>query len=365
MPRRHLSKKNNQELVTRIGLVLFLVALGYGAVWRYRQGDAIAILPHIAGESLTIEPEIKPQCDHRSLLNGVCVESEDEVRPHVVAVMIENHPDARPQSGLSRASIVYEAPVEANYTRFMAIYLLTDDVSKVGPVRSLRPYYTDWLEEYGKPLLFHVGGSPEALSKAKTQDILNMNEFYRGWYYWRDRGRVAPHNVYTSSVFWNGAYNDYSRLAGAISTSTWMFASSTTPCFDDECVTNITVSFLPPAYEADWMFVTTTGRYARYQDKVPHTDDDGEAIMADTVIVQRVRTRVLDEVGRLAVNTVGSGQALIFHGGKMTVSSWRKSGIADKTEWVDDNGMPIALAPGVIWVEVLPQDGRVRYEKTP
>src|SRR3989338_407175 len=87
-------------------------------------------------------------CSYRRLLDGACVESRSEAKPALVAVMIDNHMDARPQSGLAEARVVYEAPVEGNFTRFLAIFAATDDVEKAGPVRSARPYFLDWVEEY-------------------------------------------------------------------------------------------------------------------------------------------------------------------------------------------------------------------------
>ena len=112
-------------------------------------------------------------CKFRRVLDGVCVETEEQVNPRLVAVMIENHPDSRPQSGLYQASVVYEAPVEGNYSRFLAIFPSGVEVKKAGPVRSVRPYYLDWVREYGDPLYMHVGGSPEALVKI---DNFNIND---------------------------------------------------------------------------------------------------------------------------------------------------------------------------------------------
>lgn len=364
MPRRRLSsKKNNLKKIERIGLVLFLVALAVGAVWRYGQDKISSPTPNVmvAPESAPVVAELP--CPYRSILNGVCVESADEVSPQLVAVMVENHPESRPPSGLASAAVVYEAPLEANYTRFLAFYPLDSQVEKVGPVRSLRPYYIDWLEEYGRSLLFHVGGSPTALDKAAARGVLNLNEFYRGWYYWRSRERSAPHNVYISSSFWQRAHRDYGKTATPLTTSTWQFATTSEPCLDDVCVVSLTVSFLPPTYEATWQYVTSTGQYARYQDDAPHEDEDGTAITADTVIVQRVRTRVLDEVGRLAVTTVGSGQALVFRSGKVIVGRWQKKSTLGRTEWLDEAGAPVLLSPGKIWVEVVPPDGRVVYHR--
>src|SRR3989338_6720523 len=88
-----------------------------------------------------------------------------------LAVMVENLVDIRPQSGLSRADIVYEALVEGGITRFMAVYTLTEPIVKIGPIRSARTYYVDWAEEYGG-VFAYVGGSPEALGLTGSSDYL-------------------------------------------------------------------------------------------------------------------------------------------------------------------------------------------------
>jgi len=122
---------------------------------------------HFANKPPDLQEEYMPEqaktenaeCEFVRIIDGQCVDTTDEVRPKLVVVAVDNHPKARPQSGLNSARVVYEAPVEGGYTRYMALYLVDDDVGKVGPVRSARPYFLDWLSEYGKPMYMHVGGS--------------------------------------------------------------------------------------------------------------------------------------------------------------------------------------------------------------
>jgi len=152
---------------------------GYSFFISRSDGSAMVYIPEQTDE--------EEDCDYKRLIDGICVEYEKDVDPKLVAVMVENHVDARPQSGLSKARIVYEAPVEANYSRFMLIYPLGDDIDKIGPVRSARPYYLDWLAEYDNIMYMHVGGSPDALDIISERGLFDLNEFYRGWYYWRSK----------------------------------------------------------------------------------------------------------------------------------------------------------------------------------
>lgn len=305
-----------------------------------------------------VPDEVQVLCSPR-LLDGVCVAPE-ETKPALYAVMIENHLDARPQSGLARAAVVYEAPVEANYSRFMALIPHGSDISKIGPVRSARPYFLDWVSEYGKPMYIHVGGSPDALAKLKSSNYFDFNEFYRGNYFWRSRDRYAPHNVYTSSELLNQGSEEYGNASSTIPDTTWNYAK-VEPC-TSACVTTITASFLPPVYEAVWTYSTSTEMYSRYQLGKPHVDQDGTQISADTIVVQRVVSRVLDSELRIEMETIGEGEAIVFTKGTKVEGKWIKSSREGKTRFYDNRGNEIPFTPGKIWIEVINQVGDLEYK---
>jgi hypothetical protein len=298
-------------------------------------------------------------CNYERRLDGVCVEMESQVNPKVVAVMIDNHMDARPPAGLSQAAVVYEAPVEANFTRFMAIYPSDQEIVKVGPVRSARPYFLDWLSEYGSALYMHCGGSPEALQKIKDYGINDFNEFYRGWYYWRDNSRSAPHNIFTSSELWNKALTDYADNYGTESYETWQFGE-VKKC-EINCTTRVAINFSSTAFEAVWKFNSSTEKYERYQAGRLHKDQDGTIITADTLIIQKANSTVLDGVGRLAIDTVGTGEAIVFANGNIIQGEWKKESRTGRTRWLDSTGEEIVLKAGKIWVEVVNVTASVEY----
>lgn len=301
-------------------------------------------------------------CEFRRVLDGVCVENAQEKNPQLVAVMVENHLDARPQSGISKASLVYEAPVEGNYSRFLLVYTRGDIVSKVGPVRSARTYYLDWISEFESIMYMHVGGSPHALELIKKYGLFDVNEFYRGWFYWRSTDRYAPHNVYTSSELWKRAWEEYGSdiiqdANDMVQSKGWKFENGDR-CIEN-CVDEIRVTLRAPVYEAVWKYSTTTDRYERFQLGKPHRDEDGNNIYADTIVVQYVDTKVLDEVGRLGMDTRGSGKASVFKNGFEISGTWKKEYRTDKTRFFDESGNEIAFKPGKIWIEVVNQIGGV------
>lgn len=363
----HMRKKffNETKLLYLLAGLVFLVAFGllgwfgYGYLLNWSQADVENMEEDDSFGQSGID------CQHRRVLDGVCVASEEEINPKLVAIMIENHVDARPLSGLAEASIVYEAPVEANYTRFMAVYPVGVKAEKVGPVRSVRPYYLDWLSEYGDVMYMHVGGSPEGLALAKEYKIFDLNEFYFGRYYWRASDRSAPHYIYTSSELWEKALGDYSDYYDIDKYYGWTFATTspdhiiTSSLGESELMTGVKITFLTPNYIVNWKFNSSTQKYDRYQGDELQRDTSGRKIKADTIIIQRVKSLVIDEIGRKRINTIGSGEATVFYDGKKIDGTWEKEKRTERTRFFNELGDEIKLKPGKIWVEVVGQDGVV------
>ncbi|MBT3949422.1 MAG: DUF3048 domain-containing protein [Candidatus Magasanikbacteria bacterium] len=344
--------------------IVFVVAIGLLVWWSggYLKNKYFGGAGNRHAYSVLGDGEKYQDCEFRRLLDGVCVESVDDINPKLIAVMIENHTEARPQSGLVDASIVYEVPVEANYTRFLAIYPEGIEIEKAGPVRSARPYFLDWVFEYGDPMYMHVGGSPDALRLIKQYDIFDINEMTRGWYFWRSADRYAPHNVYTSSELWNKALENYEdnyliqEYEGfSFVTSAPEYVSTTT--YADE----VTISFLPPVYEARWEFSSSTDKYTRFQMEGTHRDLDGRKIKADTIIVQHVESEILDNIGRIAIDTIGEGDVEVFYDGLVFIGTWKKEDRTSRTKFYNENGEEIKLKPGKIWIEVVNGRGDVSW----
>jgi len=127
-----------------------------------------------------------------------------------------------------------------------------------------------------------------------------------------------------------------------------------------DCVENILVNFSAEGFLAQWKYNSSTTQYQRYELKKPHLDQDGSPILADTIIVQHVQTTVLDEVGRLKMDTIGEGKAIVFTKGNVVEGTWKKENATARTKWYN-NGNEIVLSPGKIWIEVVNERTRVEY----
>src|SRR3989339_496165 len=297
-----------------------------------------------------------------SQLDGIGVSSKTEEIPAVVAIMIENHPDARAQqSGMDRANIVYEVPVEGGITRFFAVFDKNQTAEKVGPVRSARPYFLDWLREYCDALYMHSGGSPDALAKIKSDGIFDANEFWWGSYYWRDNNFDAPHNLFTSSAQWQKIFADYGGNHLSVGWVGWKF-NTTSADFSGTDISAIKIKY-NAYYIIEWKYDPVVKNFIRFLNGEQYKTVDGSAVTANTVAVQTVTQKILDEVGRLELGTIGNGEARVLRGGKMTSGSWKKDNASGRTLFLDENGQEIEFMPGKIWVQIVPRATEIEITK--
>lgn len=284
-------------------------------------------------------------------------ESQDVVP---VGVMIENHVDARPQSGLSKAKVVYEILAESDITRFLAIYDLSENLEKIGPVRSARPYFIDVASEY-KALYAHSGGSPEALKRLRTDNlVINLDEFfgYNTGYFWRDNSRYAPHNLYSSSDLLSQAKEHYNIYEYKDFIS-WKFKDGKSSSDNDS---EIKINYSDAiSYQVVWKYFKASNQYERWQNNARHTDAGGDIIEADNIIVQYAQMKILDEVGRKDITLIGNGKAVVFRDGVAIIGTWQKKDTGSRTVFYDENNNEIELNRGKIWVEVVPIDMEIKY----
>jgi len=274
-------------------------------------------------------------------------------------MMIDNHPDARPQYGLLDASVVYEAPVEGGITRYFAIFDASREVVKAGPVRSARPYFIDWIREYGVAPYVHSGGSPEALSiLANDDEVWDANEFSRGQYFWRGKETLAPHNLYTSSTLWNALIDRYGEYFPTRPWAGWAFDTSSSITALPMSTSSLTIPFAP-GYTVTWKYNDTLHRYLRFINDKQHFDPSGKPVVADTVVVQTVSMKTLDDVGRKEIQTVGSGPAVVYVKGREIPAVWSKASPAERTRYMNAASQDVRFTPGVTWVEVVPKDVKI------
>lgn len=300
-----------------------------------------------------------------------------------LAVMIENHLEARPQSGLSSADVVYEAVAEGGITRFMALFYCNLGDVQVGPVRSARTYYLDWQSEYNNPLYAHVGGAntpgpADALSQIIKYKINDLNQFSIGFpTFWRDYQRLGhpvatEHTMYsTTGKLWEigvkRAYFNPEKDAGA----TWQKGFTSWKFQDGKSGTStqsITVNFWESQtdYQVMWNYDQASNTYKRKNAGSEHTDLNNKQQLAPTNIVIQHEKESNANDGypgnvHLLYGTTGSGKAVFFMNGSATEGKWTKTSRVNRTKYTDAKGNEIIFNKGQIWIQTVPEGSKVTY----
>lgn len=294
-----------------------------------------------------------------STLTGLQVDPSVNNR-QVTAVMIENSIDARPQSGLDQAGIVFEAIAEGGITRFMALYQDTQP-SYLGPVRSARPYYAEWALGYDAAYA-HVGGSPEALRDIISWHIKDMNQFYNAGAYERISSRYAPHNVYTSAA----QLNALEKSKGFTKSTFTGFVRKKEAPSASPTATTVNMTFSGYYYNTQYTYNAKTNNYTRSEAGQPHKEltKDGKLVnITPKVLVALVIPYSLEPDGYHSdYQVIGSGKAFVFQDGTIQTGTWTKASRTAPLILTDAKGQAIALNPGQTWISALASASDVTYK---
>lgn len=344
-------KLNRKYGIIAAAVVGVLVA-GIGAAYSLTRPAAPAPEP----APLVEQPKEEPQpVVHRSQLTGIAV-SEAQSKLPITGVMIENSPDARPQAGLKDAGIVYEAVAEAGITRFLALYQETEP-DYIGPVRSVRPYYIDWLRGYDASIA-HVGGSPEALALIRSEGVKDLDQFANPGAYWRISSRYAPHNMYTSFERLRQVQNANGYTQ---STFTGFLRKEPAPV-NPAPVVQINMELSRALYNVHYDYHAETGTYKRSEGGRPHTDErTGEQLAPKVVVAIVVPYGIQADGLHSEYQTIGSGKAYIFQDGTVTEGLWEKRSPTDGMRFGDANGSPIAINAGQSWITAITAENKINY----
>jgi hypothetical protein len=324
-------------------LLIALGGAGYGmyAIYKHYKSPS-----HHETAKTRVKPVVKPTTE-ASRLTGVQIDPALNKQP-VTGIMIENSPDARPQSGLQSAGVVYEAIAEGGITRFLALYL-EGQPDYIGPVRSVRPYYLDFLMPYDASVA-HVGGAPQALSDIKTLGVRDLDQFANSGAYQRITTRYAPHNVYTSIANLNKL-----EAAKGYSTSTFTGftrkkdAPSKTPN-----ATSIDFAISSYLYNVHYDYDAPTNSYKRSEGGKPHTDEKSGVQLEPKVVVALAMGRGIDTDGQHTDYTAtGSGHMYVFQDGMVQEGTWSKADRKSQFVFTDSNGAVLKLNAGQTWISVV------------
>ncbi|CAH1223124.1 hypothetical protein PAECIP111892_05283 [Paenibacillus auburnensis] len=311
-------------------------------------------------------PTAEPAAQQVSGLTGLPVQEGSLPRP--LAVMINNAPAARPQSGVSEADILYEVLAEGGITRIIGIFQSHTGVVKIGPIRSIRPYLIDIGESYGG-VTVHAGGSPAAYAILQRQKKEDMDEIGKaGAYFWRDKERKAPHNLYSNAAkLREGAAK--LGYAGSVAVPGYQFTDPDFLPTEGEAAAELNVNFLLKSYTVGYKYDAQRRTYLRSVNGKPHLDlNNNNPVEAANVMVIGADHKVLDDVGRLQIDVELGGEALLFQRGTVLKGKWARNP-GDIIRFVKADGTEALMYPGVTHILIVPNSpsfsSHVEYPVSP
>jgi len=281
------------------------------------------------------------------------LESGEVAARPALAVKIENSVDARPQTGLNSADIVWEQVVEGGITRFVAVYHSTVP-AEVGPVRSLRPMDAAIAGPLDGLMAF-AGGLRPFVDAATAEGLQVLGDEGSGFY--RVKTRYAPHNLYADPA---------KLLARADAAHQTAPAAQFTVAAPDQQSTAVVAGAPAAALTLKLSGVShprwtwdPAGQWLRAEGNTPAVEADGTPLRAANVVVLRVavfNTQFRDPAGNPVPETqmVGTGEALVATGGRTLAATWTKNWAGEPVALTGADGQPVLLAPGNTWVELLP-----------
>lgn len=268
-------------------------------------------------------------------------------------MIVENSKDARPQSGLSEADIIYETSAEGGIPRFFALFH-KNSPDKIGPVRSVRPYFLTLAKEHALPF-GHCGGSGAAMGEIKSDSsLMSVNEMTASKNFFRDTTRKAPHNLYTSSL---GFINSLD-LKEFNAPAEEFFKYENTPFKDISENANKIEVVTNRVYKTDYIY--ENGKYTKYMDgelaKDANTD---KAMTFNNVIVQQTDISLNTDGSHLDINLIGDGKGFLFTNGKKVAITWSKMSEYSPTKFYDIHGDEVKLSPGNTIINIIDTDAAV------
>lgn len=275
------------------------------------------------------------------------------MRPALV-VKVDNHPGARPQTGLNQADIVYEENVEA-WTRF-ALVFHSQGSDPVGPIRSARTQDIDLLSSLNGVLFVWSGGNAGVTAAVKSSNFVNMSASAagKGSGFFRSDDKKAPHNLYTNtSDIWAVA-------AGRGGTPPPQFSYSTDlPSTSGVDVVGVKLR-MDGSMKASWEWNADKRVFARRHDDKVHLDSNGEQVSTENLLVLTVEYKISAANKKSPeAQTTGTGVAWVLQQGKITQGTWTRANELDPWTLTDETGEPILLTPGRTFVELIRKDQAV------
>jgi hypothetical protein len=392
-------------------LGLFLLSTGSSwALFSFLRGAPSVGTADVSDSRGKIDPSLPKteECPINGQMFSKPVRDIWETRRPVTA-MVENHVDARPLSGMSKADVVYEAVAEGGITRFLGVFYCgaSEQDFEVAVIRSARVYYINWAAEYGdKPLFLHWGGANNICNncpggvKERGKIDPRVDAFkmlsqlgWRNGTYGNDldgqsnfgypalvrvqdrlkKGERTPDEhtpvakmdlVYEQAAQRGYGFEDEDGVAWDENFVKWRFADGAP--LSSPTASQISFEFWSNKadYDVSWKYNSQENNYLRSNGGKPFTDYyfDNAPVVAKNVVIQFVDEEgPVDKELHMFYTTVGEGDILVFQNGGVVKGTWEKKSLTDRTIFYDDKGAEINFVRGPIWIEAVPTGNDIEY----
>ncbi len=281
-----------------------------------------------------------------------------------MAIMIDDNKVARPQSGMSSASIVYQAMADGGEDRYMLVFQ-EGTATDIGPVRSARPYFVYWVAEY-KALFGHFGGDAKSLQQvipAMARYIYNEDDLNGGSCpYRRITTRAAPHNAYTTSaaLIRCAAKRGYPATYQGLPVRAFV---DDTPGPLRPASASISIPYRTGL--VSYQYDPATDAYLRSVSGSLQIDPaNKQQVVARNIVVMFQTYAMVPSIDEMrpVVGNVGSGKAIVFKEGQAIAATWEKTSNTALTRLYDSGGMEIQFVRGEIFMQSVPIGTAVTYK---
>jgi hypothetical protein len=311
----------------------------------------------------TAEPQIL------NPLTGLPVSDISVLERWPLSIKVSNFPrSARPQAGLSYADLMFEFYQEMGMTRLQAIFL-SQDVEKVGPIRSGRKIDVPLMKAYQSLLVF-------CAEYSATWDYMELQDVGNRLLYvgpvdcpalCRDDREITENGIFGNTAELRKAAKVLKINDPVLDLNGMVFQEEPPPM--SGTASNIWVRFISDNAIAEWRYNPEDKKYYRWsetgkpnRDMAPLLDRlTGEQLSVSNVIVLYVNyiRRQHREIYELEL--FGGGTALIFRDGKMEDGIWLLPNIERPLQFYGQDG-PFALRPGVTWIGIVEDDSTAEQD---
>lgn len=280
-------------------------------------------------------------------LTGIATADNQAIARPALVVKIDNHPLARPQSGLNEADIVFEENVE-QLTRFAAVFQ-SGSSDPVGPIRSGRTQDVAMLGSLNRPLFAWSGGNARvtaAIAASDLRDLSALSQQNKSAYF-RSKANPAPHNLYSKT----GSLFAFAPADAVPPPAQFTYRAAGTASAGD-AVAGVNLSM--DGVKVAWVWDAPTKLFLRSSDGKPHRDAvDNAQLSTNNVVVLYVDYKPSPaDFKSPEAQTIGKGNALVFSDGKVVKATWSRTDRLQPFALKDSAGSVVALTPGRTFVEL-------------